>query len=228
VVSTRHNVVTEGLSSAPSPLPILNFLLIGKFLCTSNKSAQDAWTIQYPPEDDLHQVCRPNLTSKPQIAPSLINKLINPSIQTRKLRSQSLLRNPRLHVLRGPKLATLDPRLREGTPTSSNTPTTAGSTPSTSQTRTQTGRRKKSLANSSKPTTPEFAINNGSQVNRVVLSRKHIFDAVERSVQRLGTCIDVLQTHRLDRDMPMEEIMKAFNDVIEGGSVRYIGGSSVR
>lgn len=74
----------------------------------------------------------------------------------------------------------------------------------------------------------EFAINDGSQVNQVGLSRKHIFDAVERSVQHLGTYIDVLQTHRLDRDTPMEEIMKAFNDVIEGGSVRYIGDSSVR
>ena len=74
----------------------------------------------------------------------------------------------------------------------------------------------------------EFAINDGSQVNRVGLSRKHMFDAVERSVQHLGTYIDVLQTRRLDRETPMEEIMKALNDVIEGVSVRYISGSSVR
>ena len=40
--------------------------------------------------------------------------------------------------------------------------------------------------------------NDGRMVNRVGLSRKHIFDAVEASVKRLGTYIDVLQIHRLD------------------------------
>ena len=59
------------------------------------------------------------------------------------------------------------------------------------------------------------------------LSRKHIFDAVEASVKRLGTFIDVLQIHRLDRNTPREEIMRALNDVIEIGMVRYIGASSV-
>ena len=70
-------------------------------------------------------------------------------------------------------------------------------------------------------------VNNDERVNLVGLSRKHIFDAVDRSVERLGTYIDVLQIHRLDRDTPMEEIMKALNDVIESGKVRYIGASSV-
>jgi versiconal hemiacetal acetate reductase len=73
-----------------------------------------------------------------------------------------------------------------------------------------------------------FASNDGPRVNKVGLSRKHIFDAVERSVQRLGTYIDVLQIHRLDRDVPMKEIMKALNDVVESGKARYIGASSVR
>jgi aryl-alcohol dehydrogenase-like predicted oxidoreductase len=59
------------------------------------------------------------------------------------------------------------------------------------------------------------------------LSRKHIFDAVDASVERLGTYIDVLQIHRLDRSTPREEIMKALNDVVESGKVRYIGASSV-
>ncbi|KAF4766288.1 hypothetical protein N7455_005292 [Penicillium solitum] len=70
-------------------------------------------------------------------------------------------------------------------------------------------------------------VNDGDNVNLVGLSRKHISDAVERSVERLGTYIDVLQIHRLDRDTPMEEIMKALNDVIESGKVRYIGASSM-
>ena len=69
--------------------------------------------------------------------------------------------------------------------------------------------------------------NDGDMVNQVGLSRKHIFDAVEASVKRLGTYIDVLQIHRLDRDTNREEIMKALNDVVEKGWVRYIGASSV-
>ena len=69
--------------------------------------------------------------------------------------------------------------------------------------------------------------NDGEMVNRVGLSRKHIFDAVEASVARLGTYIDVLQIHRLDRNTPREEIMKALNDVVESGKVRYIGASSM-
>lgn len=69
--------------------------------------------------------------------------------------------------------------------------------------------------------------NDGALVNRVGLSRKHIFDAVEASVQRLGTYIDVLQIHRLDRETPREEIMRALNDVVESGKVRYIGASTV-
>lgn len=69
--------------------------------------------------------------------------------------------------------------------------------------------------------------NDGEFVNRMGLSRKHIFDAVDASVARLGTYIDVLQIHRLDRDTPREEIMRALNDVVESGKVRYIGASSV-
>lgn len=69
--------------------------------------------------------------------------------------------------------------------------------------------------------------NDDDMVNQVGLSRKHIFDAVEKSVERLGTYIDVLQIHRLDRGTPREEIMKALNDVIEKGWVRYIGASSM-
>ncbi|KAF2264718.1 Aldo/keto reductase [Lojkania enalia] len=71
------------------------------------------------------------------------------------------------------------------------------------------------------------SVNDGDMVNQVGLSRKHIFDAVDKSVERLGTYIDVLQIHRLDRGTPREEIMKALNDVVESGKVRYIGASSM-
>lgn len=69
--------------------------------------------------------------------------------------------------------------------------------------------------------------NDGPLVNRMGLSRKHIFDAIEASVQRLGTYIDVIQIHRLDRETPKEEIMRALNDVVEQGKARYIGASSM-
>lgn len=72
-----------------------------------------------------------------------------------------------------------------------------------------------------------MAVNDGVMVNRVGLSRKHIFDAVDASIARLGTHLDVLQIHRLDRDTPKEEIMKALNDVVESGRVRYIGACTV-
>ncbi|KAB8213520.1 NADP-dependent oxidoreductase domain-containing protein [Aspergillus novoparasiticus] len=64
-------------------------------------------------------------------------------------------------------------------------------------------------------------------VNRVGLSRKHIFAAVTESMQRLGTYIDVLQIHRLDRECNLTETMKALHDVVESGRVRYLGASSM-
>ncbi|KAH6886799.1 NADP-dependent oxidoreductase domain-containing protein [Thelonectria olida] len=72
-----------------------------------------------------------------------------------------------------------------------------------------------------------LTVNDGDRVNQVGLSRKHILDAVDRSVARLGTYIDVLQIHRIDRDVSPEEIMRALNDVIESGKARYIGASSM-
>ncbi|KAI7879084.1 Aldo/keto reductase [Lichtheimia hyalospora FSU 10163] len=65
-------------------------------------------------------------------------------------------------------------------------------------------------------------------VNRYGLSRKHIFDAVDASLERLQLdYIDLYQIHRLDPDTPMEEIMCALNDLVRMGKVRYIGASSM-
>ncbi|KAI9717172.1 MAG: hypothetical protein M1812_004920 [Candelaria pacifica] len=69
------------------------------------------------------------------------------------------------------------------------------------------------------PTIAAVSKNDGEWTNQLGLSRKHIFDAVDASVKRLGTYIDVLQIHRLDRETPREEIMKALNDVIESGKM---------
>lgn len=63
--------------------------------------------------------------------------------------------------------------------------------------------------------------------NQRGLSRKHIIAGVKNSVERLGTYIDLLQIHRLDHETPMKEIMRALNDVVEAGDVRYIGASSM-
>ncbi|GMM56154.1 hypothetical protein DAKH74_027700 [Maudiozyma humilis] len=64
-------------------------------------------------------------------------------------------------------------------------------------------------------------------VNQQGLSRKHIIAGAHNSVRRLGTYIDVLQIHRFDDHTPIKETMKALNDVIEEGLVRYIGASSM-
>ncbi|CDK24405.1 unnamed protein product [Kuraishia capsulata CBS 1993] len=64
--------------------------------------------------------------------------------------------------------------------------------------------------------------------NRSGLSRKHIIDAVQASVERLGTYMDVLQIHRFDPDTPQEETMRALNYVVEQGWTRYIGASSMK
>jgi versiconal hemiacetal acetate reductase len=74
---------------------------------------------------------------------------------------------------------------------------------------------------------PLITANDGDMLNQTGLSRKHIIDAVDKSVARLGTYIDVLQIHRLDRSVPREEIMRALNDVVESGKARYLGASSM-
>ncbi|KAJ6502454.1 NADP-dependent oxidoreductase domain-containing protein [Mycena sanguinolenta] len=63
--------------------------------------------------------------------------------------------------------------------------------------------------------------------NQYGLSRKHIFDSVKHSLDRLQLdYIDVLQCHRFDYNTPIEETMQALHDVVKAGYVRYIGMSS--
>ena len=60
------------------------------------------------------------------------------------------------------------------------------------------------------------------------LSRKHIFDSIDRSLRRLGTdYVDLYQIHRYDYETPIEETMEALHDVVRAGKVRYIGASSM-
>ena len=60
------------------------------------------------------------------------------------------------------------------------------------------------------------------------LSRKHIMDAVDASLRRLGVdYIDLYQIHRLDPHTPMEETCEALHDVVKAGKARYLGASSM-
>jgi len=60
------------------------------------------------------------------------------------------------------------------------------------------------------------------------LSRKHIFESIEASLQRLQTSyVDLYQIHRWDSTTPIEETMEALNDLVRSGKVRYIGASSM-
>ncbi|MFC4637854.1 aldo/keto reductase [Deinococcus hohokamensis] len=68
----------------------------------------------------------------------------------------------------------------------------------------------------------------GAGPNDRGLSRKHIMDAVQASLKRLGTdYIDLYQIHRFDPHTPILETMTALHDLVRMGAVRYIGASSM-
>ena len=59
------------------------------------------------------------------------------------------------------------------------------------------------------------------------LSRKHIFDAMDASLKRLGVDhVDLYQFHAPDADTPIEESLRAFEDLVRMGKTRYIGFSN--
>jgi voltage-dependent potassium channel beta subunit len=61
------------------------------------------------------------------------------------------------------------------------------------------------------------------------LSRKHVVESVERSLRRLGTdYVDLHQCHRPDPATPMEETVRAYEDLIRQGKVLYWGVSEWR
>ncbi len=60
------------------------------------------------------------------------------------------------------------------------------------------------------------------------LSRKHIQQACEASLKRLGVdVIDLYQIHRLDPNTPLEETLAALDQLVTQGKVRYLGASSM-
>jgi aryl-alcohol dehydrogenase-like predicted oxidoreductase len=68
----------------------------------------------------------------------------------------------------------------------------------------------------------------GKSANQVGLSRLHIVEAVEASLRRLGTdYIDLYQIHRYDPLTNLEDTLRALNDLVRAGKVRYIGCSNL-
>ncbi len=62
--------------------------------------------------------------------------------------------------------------------------------------------------------------------NDTGLSRKHIMESCNASLKRLGTdYVDLYQAHRFDYNTPLEETLRAFDDLIRSGKVLYIGVS---
>ncbi len=67
----------------------------------------------------------------------------------------------------------------------------------------------------------------GNGPNDQGLSRVHMMQAVEASLRRLQTdYIDLYQSHWTDDDTPIEETLRAFDDLAKQGKVRYIGASN--
>jgi aryl-alcohol dehydrogenase-like predicted oxidoreductase len=67
----------------------------------------------------------------------------------------------------------------------------------------------------------------GTGPNDEGLSRLHIMKAVEDSLRRLDTdYIDLYQTHSYDQNVPIDETMRALDDLVRQGKVRYTGCSN--
>ena len=67
----------------------------------------------------------------------------------------------------------------------------------------------------------------GPNPNDRGLSRKHIFTAIDESLRRLQTdYVDLYQVHAPDFDTPIDETLRALDDLVRQGKVRYIGCSN--
>jgi aryl-alcohol dehydrogenase-like predicted oxidoreductase len=67
----------------------------------------------------------------------------------------------------------------------------------------------------------------GPGVNDSGLSRRHILAACEASLRRLGTDhVDLYQSHSPDPETPIDETLRAFDDLVRSGKVRYAGCSN--
>ncbi|HEY3940966.1 MAG TPA: aldo/keto reductase family protein [Acidimicrobiales bacterium] len=66
----------------------------------------------------------------------------------------------------------------------------------------------------------------GPNPNERGLSRKHVVEAIDGSLRRLGVDhLDLIQAHRYDFETPLEETLRAFDDLVRQGKVHYVGVS---
>ena len=73
----------------------------------------------------------------------------------------------------------------------------------------------------------KFVHPTGEGINDRGASRYHIYNAVEASLQRLQSDhIDLYYVHTWDKETPIEETLRALDDLIQQGKVRYIGASN--
>ncbi len=72
----------------------------------------------------------------------------------------------------------------------------------------------------------KFNFPQGQDVNARGVSRRHLIAACDASLKRLRTdWIDLYQMHRCHAEVPIDETLRALDDLIRAGKVRYIGGS---
>lgn len=63
--------------------------------------------------------------------------------------------------------------------------------------------------------------------NNMGLSRQHIVESIDKSLKRLQTdYVDIYQSHGFDPSTPIEESLRAFDDLVKAGKVRYVGCSN--
>jgi aryl-alcohol dehydrogenase (NADP+) len=68
----------------------------------------------------------------------------------------------------------------------------------------------------------------GEDPNLRGLSRKHILHSIDDSLRRLGMdYVDSYQIHRFDPETPIEETLRALDDIVKAGKARYIGASAM-
>lgn len=73
-----------------------------------------------------------------------------------------------------------------------------------------------------------FNVGTENNINNVGLSRRHITESIDKSLQRLHTdFLDLYQTHIFDAGTPLEETLRTLDDLVRVGKIRYIGVSNV-